>query len=182
MSQLLSLCSRPREPQGLSPRAITTEARTPKTLCSATREAAAMKPSSLKPERGPCSLQLEKSLEKGGRASAAKDTFNKGFKKRLLRISRKVVDTDAVVTPVALQIYQRLQFHSALQFSSVAQSRSTLCDPVNRSTPGLPVHHQLLEFTQTHVHQVSDATQPSHPRLSPSPPAPNPSQHQSLFQ
>ena len=68
------------------------------------------------------------------------------------------------------------------QFSSVAQSCPTLCDPLNHSTPGLPVHHQLLEFTQTHVHRVSDAIQPSHPLLSPSPPAPNPSQHQSLFQ
>ena len=58
----------------------------------------------------------------------------------------------------------------------------TLCDPMNHSTPGLPVHYQLLEFTQTHVHWVSDAIQPSHPLLSPSPPAPNPSQHQSLFQ
>ena len=61
-------------------------------------------------------------------------------------------------------------------------SRVRLCDPMNRSTPGLPVHHQLLEFTQTHVHRVSDAIQPSHPLSSPSPPAPNPSQHQSLFQ
>ena len=71
---------------------------------------------------------------------------------------------------------------SSVQFSSVAQSCPTLCDPTNRSTPGLPVHHQLPEFTQTHVHRVRDAIQPSHPRLSPSPPAPNPSQHQSLFQ
>ena len=68
------------------------------------------------------------------------------------------------------------------QFSSVAQSCPTHWDPMNRSTPGLPVHHQLPEFTQTHVHQVSDAIQPSHPLSSPSPPAPNPSQHQSLFQ
>ena len=68
------------------------------------------------------------------------------------------------------------------QFSSVAQSCLTLCDPMNRSTPGLSVHHQLPEFTQTHVHRVSDAIQPSHPLSSPSPPAPNPSQHQSLFQ
>ena len=64
------------------------------------------------------------------------------------------------------------------QFSSVAQSCLTLCDPLNRSTPGLPVHHQLLEFTQTHIHGVSDAIQPSHPLLSPSPPAFNISQHQ----
>ena len=68
------------------------------------------------------------------------------------------------------------------QFSSVAQLCLTLCDPMNRSTPGLPVHHQLLEFTQTHVHRVSDAIQPSHPLSSPSPLAPSPSQHQSLFQ
>ena len=69
-----------------------------------------------------------------------------------------------------------------LQFSSVAQSCPTLCDPMNRSTPGLPVHHQLPEFTQTHVHRVTDAIQPSHSLSSPSFPAPNPSQHQSLFQ
>ena len=68
------------------------------------------------------------------------------------------------------------------QFSSVAQSYPTLCDPMNHSTPGLPVYHQLLEFTQTHVLQVGDAIQPSHPLSSPSSPAPNPSQHQSLFQ
>ena len=70
----------------------------------------------------------------------------------------------------------------SVQFSSVAQSCPTFCDPMNYSTPGLPVHHQLPEFTQTHVHRVSDAIQPSHPLSSPSPPAPNPSQHQSLFQ
>ena len=67
------------------------------------------------------------------------------------------------------------------QFSSVAQLCPTLCDPMNRSTPGLPVHHQLLEFTQTHVHRVSDAIQPSHPLSSPSPPTLNLSQHQGLF-
>ena len=72
--------------------------------------------------------------------------------------------------------------HGYLQSSSVAQSCLTLCDPINLSTPGLPVHHQLLEFTQTHIHRVSDAIQPSHPLSSSSPPAPNPSQHQSLFQ
>ena len=68
------------------------------------------------------------------------------------------------------------------QFSSVAQLCPTLCDPMNRSTPGLPVHHQLPEFTQTHVHGVSDAIQPSHPLSSPSTPALNLSQHQGLFQ
>ena len=68
------------------------------------------------------------------------------------------------------------------QFSSVGQSCLTLCDPINHSTPGLPVHHQLPEFTQTHIHRVGDAIQPSYPLSSPSPHAPNPSQHQSLFQ
>ena len=68
------------------------------------------------------------------------------------------------------------------KFSSVAQSCPTLCDPMNRSTPGLPVHHQLLMSTQTHVHWVSDAIQLSHPLSSPSPPALNLSQHQGLFQ
>ena len=71
---------------------------------------------------------------------------------------------------------------SSVQFSSVAQSCPTLCDPMNHSTPGLPVHQHLLEFTQIHVHQIGDAIQPSHPLSSPSPPAPNPSQHQGLFQ
>ena len=68
------------------------------------------------------------------------------------------------------------------QIRSVAQSCLTLCYPMNHSMPGLPVHHQLPEFTQTHVHRVSAAIQPSHPLSSPSPLAPNPSQHQSLFQ
>ena len=68
------------------------------------------------------------------------------------------------------------------QFSLVAQSCPTLCDPMNHSSPGLPVHHQLPEFTQTHAHRVGDAIQLSHPLSSPSRPAPNPSQHQNLFQ
>ena len=76
--------------------------------------------------------------------------------------------------------FRPFQF-SSVQFSSVAQLCPTLCDPMNCSTPGLPVHHQLPEFTQTHVHWVSDAIQASHPLSSPYPPAPNPSQHQSLF-
>ena len=69
-------------------------------------------------------------------------------------------------------------FISSVQFNLVTQSFQTLCNPMNRSTPGLPVHHQLPEFTQTHIHQVGDAIQPSHPPSSPFPPAPNPSQHQ----
>ena len=73
-------------------------------------------------------------------------------------------------------------YHASVQFSSVAQSCLTLCELMNHSTPGLSVHHQLLEFTQTHIHRVGDAIQPSHPLSSPSPLAPNASQHQSLFQ
>ena len=77
--------------------------------------------------------------------------------------------------PFGLKPYLRI-------FSSVAQSCLTLCNPVGCSTPGFPVHHQLLEFTQTHVHWVGDAVQPSYPLLSPSPPTFNLSQHQGLFQ
>jgi len=79
-------------------------------------------------------------------------------------------------------ILDLLQSLNIFLFSSVAQSCPTLCNPINHSRPGLPVHHQLPEFTQTHAHWVGDAIQPSHPLSSPSPPAPNPSQHQSLFQ
>ena len=78
--------------------------------------------------------------------------------------------------------YMTKSAFSSVQFSSVAQSCPTLCDPMNRSTPGLLVHHQLPKFTQTHAHRVSDAIQPSHLLWSPSPPAPNPSQHQGFFQ
>ena len=84
-----------------------------------------------------------------------------------------------------LNIYQRMNEYIVqwnIQFSSVAQSCPTLCDPMNRSTPVLPVHHQLPESTQTHAHRVGDAIQPSHPLLSPSPPAINLSQHQGVFQ
>ena len=88
----------------------------------------------------------------------------------------------SAVTFVDTFSWIQLHAFSSVQFSSVAQSCPTLCNPMNLSTPGLPVHHQLPEFTQTHVHRVSDAIQPSHPLSFASPPAPNPSQHQSLFQ
>ena len=115
-------------------------------------------------------------------------------------------DFDIVMTFTCYYLYIKTSFCSKLQYGdgscpenlwvlshflpcivfsyirSVAQSCPTLCNPMNRSMPGLPVHHQLPEFTETHVHQVSDAIQPSHPLSFPSPPAPNPSQHQSLFQ
>ena len=78
--------------------------------------------------------------------------------------------------------WQEWTLTRSVQFSSVAQSCPTLCNPINHSTLGLPVHHQLPQFTQTHVHRVGDAIQPSHHLSSPSPPAPNPSQHHGLFQ
>ena len=83
-----------------------------------------------------------------------------------------------------ISVEERLSYSTCfeIQFSSFAQLCPNLCNPMNRSTPGLPVHHQLPEFTQTHIHRVGDAIQPSHPLPSPSPPAPNPSQHQGLFQ
>ena len=76
---------------------------------------------------------------------------------------------------------KKVSFIRSDQIRSVAQLCLTLCDPMNRSTPGLPVQHQLLEFTETHVHWVSDAIQPSHPLSSPSPLAPNPSQASESF-
>ena len=94
-----------------------------------------------------------------------KDLFNRSF-----TFAFMVKDCSPELIPVSVQ------------FSSVAQSSPTFCNLMNCSTPDLPVHPQLPEFTQTHVHRVGDAIQPSHPLLSPSSPAPNPSQHQSLFQ
>ena len=111
---------------------------------------------------------------------AKSGTTNKLESRLLGEIS---ITSDMQMTPPLRRLFDS---HKALknkvQSSSVAQSCPTLCDPMNCSTPGIPVHHQLPEFTQTHVHQVGDAIQPSHPLSSPSPPAPNPSQHQGLFQ
>ena len=81
-----------------------------------------------------------------------------------------------------LSLKSSLFFKRAFQFSSVAQLCPTVCDPIDCSPPGFPVHHQLLELVQTHVHWAGDAIQPSHPLLSPSPPTFNLSQHQGLFQ
>ena len=102
------------------------------------------------------------------------DIISAGTKRAAVRIGRNMETVENRL--------MRTEEVSAHQFSSVAQSCLTLCNPINHSMPGLPVHHHLPEFTQTHVHRVSDAIQPSHPLSSPSPPAPNPSQHQSLFQ
>ena len=96
--------------------------------------------------------------------------------KRCLLLGRKVMtNLDSVLKSRDITLPTKVRLVSSVQFSSVAQSCPTLCDPMNRSTSGLPVHHQLPKFTQTHAHQVGDAIQPSHPLSSPSPPAPNPS-------
>ena len=99
-----------------------------------------------------------------------------------LHVCLKLVMEGLRFNPLKKEVLKFSKVISSVQFSSVAQPCPTLCDPMNQSTPGLPVYHQLLEFTQTHVHRVCDAIQPSHPLSFPSPPAPNPSQHQSLFQ
>ena len=93
----------------------------------------------------------------------------------------KLLEKNVYIYSCLWHIGQHKEFYLD-QFSSVVQSCPTLCNSMNCSTPGLPIHHQLPEFTQTHVHRIGDAIQPSHPLSSPSPPAPNPSQNQSLFQ
>ena len=103
--------------------------------------------------------------------------YSRAQQKRVCRLSTLCVQYSGGILAETKSIQISLY-----QFSSVAQSCPTLCNPMNWSTPGLPVHHQLPESTQTHVHWVIDAIQPSYPLLPPSPPAPNPSKHQGLFQ
>ena len=104
------------------------------------------------------------------KCSASVPKRNESFTPALYSYSSSFTDILSVVSS-----------QSCTSFSSVAQSCLTLFDPIHLSMPGLPVHHKVLEFTQTHVHWVSDAIQPSHPLSSPSPPAFNLSQHQGLF-
>ena len=117
------------------------------------------------------SHEIKRCLLLGRKAMTNLDNVSKS---RDITLLTKVHIVKAMVFPVVMY---------GCEFSSVqfTQSCPTLCDPMNCSTPGLPVHHQLPESTQTHVHPVGDAIQPSHPLSSPSPPAPNPSQHHSLF-
>ena len=129
---------------------------------------------------GGCSHEIKRCLLLGGEEETMTN-LDSVLKSRDISLSMKVHLVKAVVFPVVMYGCESWTIKKAVQFSSVAQSCPTLCDPMNRSTPGLPVHHQLLEFTQTHVHRVGDAIQPSHPLSSPSP-AFNLSQHQGFFQ
>ena len=99
-----------------------------------------------------------------------KRQYNLKLKTSIICVMRKLIKKKT-------SYFRKLKYtYMSVYFSSVTQSCLTLCDPINHSTPGLPVHYQLLETTQTHVHQVGDAIQPSHPLLSPSPPTLNLSQ------
>ena len=109
-------------------------------------------------------------------------TIYKGFKMVFLYLIFFAEVTFYFIHDASLLLMLIMGSTTSVHFSSVAQLFPTLCDPMNHSTPGLPVHHQLLEFTQTHVYWVSNTIQPSHPLSSPSPPTSNPYQHQSLFQ
>ena len=108
--------------------------------------------------------------------------FQEGWWKQLLKYHQMYTwtSTKYILNYHSFNIFA-LYYSFKFKFSSVAQSCPTLCNPLNRSTPGLPVHYRLLEFAQTHVHWVGDAIQPSHPLLSPAPPLLNLSQHQGLF-
>jgi len=124
-----------------------------------------------------------KEIEENNRMGKTRDLFKKirDTKGTFHAKMGSIKDRNGMDLTEAEDIKKRWQEYTD-QIRSVTQSCPTLCDPMNPSTPGLPVHHQLPEFTQIHVYRVSDAIQPSHSLSSPSPPAPNPSQHQSLFQ
>ena len=113
------------------------------------------------------------------RRSMGREESFKGWKTRSILLE---YDINLSITFFFFLITNSTSFCDSVQFSSVTQSHPTLCNPMSCNTPGLPVHHQLQELTQTHAHRVGDAIQPSHHLSSPSPPALNPSQHQGLFQ
>ena len=116
----------------------------------------------------------------GGSKITADGDCSHEIKRRLLLGRKVMTNLDRIFKSIDITLPTKVHLVSSGQFSSVAQSCLTLCNPMNRSMPGLPVHHHLPEFTQTPVHRVSDAIQLCHPRSSP--PASNPSQHQRLFQ
>ena len=125
---------------------------------------------------GDCSYEIKRHLLFGRKAMT---NLNSVLKSTDITLLTKVHIVKAMVFPVVMY---ECESWTVKKFSSVAQSCQTLCDPMACSTPVFLVHQQLLELAQTHVHQVSDAIQPSHPLLSPSPPALNLSQHQGCFQ
>ena len=122
----------------------------------------------------------------GGSKITADGDCSHEIKRHLLLGGKAVINLDSVLKSRDITLATKVRIAKAMvffsQFSSVAQLCPTFCNSMDCSTPGLPIHHQLPEFTQTQVHWVGDVIQPSHPRSSPSPPAPKPSQHQSLFQ
>ena len=122
---------------------------------------------------------MKKPLLPGHKYLAHSCTVNKWQSFDHLR-SVALTPTHLTITPQSIEVLQPVNI-SSVQFSSVAQSCSNLCDPLDSSTPGLPVQHQLLEFIQTHVHGDGDAIQQFYPPSSPSPLAFNLSQHQGLF-
>ena len=128
---------------------------------------------------GDCSHEIKRSLLLGRKAMTNLDSM---LKIRGITLPTKFCLVKSMVFPVVMYGCESWTVKKAEGEGEVAQSCPTLCNPMKCSTPGFPVHHQLPEFTPTHVHRVHDAIQPSHPLLSPFPPAPNPSQHQSLFQ
>ena len=131
------------------------------------------------------SLGPQRKIKKSGDLKKDTGVWSSQGEEKDKRFFFKPRDDDCITKLLILlkdMFFLKFYTNDSFQFSSVAQSSPTLCDPMNRSTPGLAVHHHLPEFTQTHIHRVGDAYQPSHPPSCPFPPAPNPSQHQSLFQ
>ena len=133
------------------------------------------------------SLVWEDPLEEGNplQYSCLENPMDRGaWRATVHRVTKSQTQLKQLSMHEHIHQYLEIKYHSTVQYSSDAQSCPTLCDPMDHSMPGLPVqlNHQLPEFTQTHVHQVGDAIQPSHPLSSPSPPAPNPSQHHTLLQ
>ena len=124
----------------------------------------------------------KRNIDKWGNVLRKRVQDNEGYRKCAMWEMAEKSNTQQQARSVSYLTSFTWRNITLMSANSVAQSGPTLCNPVNHSTPGLPVHHQLPEFTETHAHQVGDAIQPPHPLSSPSPPAPNPSQHQGLFQ
>ena len=130
------------------------------------------------------SLEMQETQESWVQSLGWEDPLEEGMSTHSSILAWRIPCTEQSggLQSIESQSQPQLKPLSMHQIRSVPQLCPTICDAMNRSTPGLPVHHQLPEFTETHVHWVSDAIQSSHPLSSPSPPAPSPSQHQSLFQ